>query len=352
LWATYARAFPNRPQGPEEREWFSASLRQLADQGVLKLPALNGRGWDRSATPATPLFVQCNVVASLKPDRSWRSFPWHPQLSWIADFAYLPQDQLTFLRRVHEGLVVGRFADIAPMKYRSLQLTGFEKRLEELTRTELFRPGRLSLGLLGCFVETLPFAWESVSDNPRIVIFENASPFAVARMVLHEMNNPPYGMVGFGGGWGFSVSIRHLATIGRPIESISYVGDMDLQGLMIPLEARHGATAAGLPQIEPATELHEAMFASAEALGFSSGWRRRKRIETKEAAAPASFLAPELRERAINILLQGNRIPEEVLGPSEMRRAWLHFAGVRNANSVILINDGYPSLEIPRRCES
>lgn len=322
LWAAYAQAFPNRPQGPEERQWFSESLVLLADQGMLRLPATGGRGWDRSAVPPIPLFVQFNVCTPPKPDRAWRFFPWHPQLAWIADVLYLAEDQLAFLRGVHEGLISGRFADIAPMKHRSLQLTGSEKRLEELSRSELFRPGRLTLELLGCFVETLPFAWESVSDNRRIIVFENAGPFAVARMVLQAMANPPYGMVGFGGGRGFSISVRHLTSIGRPVETIRYVGDIDTEGLAIPQDACRIAAAAGLPPVEPAVEMHEAMFASAAALGFPSGWPRRKQIDIEKTAAPAHFLVESLRTRATEILRQGNRIPEEVLGPEEMRQAW------------------------------
>lgn len=322
LWQAYARAFPNRPQGPEERQWFAQSLALLADQGALRLPATGGRGWDRSAVPPIPLFVQFNLCTAPNPERTWRYFPWHPALAWIADILYLAEDQLAFLRRVHEGLVGGRFADRAPMKYRSLQLTGSEKRLEELRRSELFRGGRLTLDLLGCFVETLPFAWETVSDNPRIIIFENAGPFAVARLVLQEMTNPPYGMVGFGGGRGFSTSVRHLTSIGRPVDAIRYVGDVDTEGLAIPQDASRAAVAVGLPAVEPAVEMHEAMFASAAALGFPAGWPRQKPIAVAKAAAPVHFLVPSLRDRAIEILRQGNRIPEEVLGPEEMRQAW------------------------------
>lgn len=322
LWVAYARAFPNRPQGPEERLWFSRALSTLAEQGVLRLPAIGGHGWDRSAVPPIPLFVRLNGPAAAKPDRSWQSFPWHPQLAWVADVSRLAQDQLAFLRRVHEGLVRDQFADAAPMKYRSLQLTGSEKRLEKLSRSELFRPGRLTLELLGYFVETLPLAWESVSDKPRIIVFENAGPFAVARMVLQEMPDPPYGMVGFGGGAGFSASVRHLATIRRPVEVIRYVGDIDVEGLTIPQEACRAATTAGLPSVEPAVEIHEAMFASAAGLGFPCGWPHGKKVSMDKSGAAIQFLVQPHRDRAIQILRQGHRIPEEVLGPQELRKAW------------------------------
>src|SRR4051794_38202100 len=71
LWAAYARAFPNRPQGPEEREWVAQALADRAEQGDLRLPAARGRGWDRSAIPPIPLFVQLNVAPSPTPDRAW-----------------------------------------------------------------------------------------------------------------------------------------------------------------------------------------------------------------------------------------------------------------------------------------
>ena len=47
-------------------------------------------------------------------------------------------------------LVEGWFEASEPLKYRSLQLTGDEKRLQKLCKCRLFGPGRLTLDMLGC----------------------------------------------------------------------------------------------------------------------------------------------------------------------------------------------------------
>lgn len=322
LWATFAKAFPNRPQGPEEREWFAGAMEALETQGILRLPSGGGRGWDRSASPPTAMFAQL-VRTPVARDGSWRAFPWHHRLSWIADLPFLADGHLEFLQKVHEGLVAGNFREPAPMKYRSLQLTGSEKRLEKLIRTELFRPGRLNLDMLGCFTEILPLAWEQVADAPRLLVFENAGPFAVARMVLRNMKSPPYGMIGFGGGKAFISSVRHLATLDCLVQTISYVGDFDREGLAIPQEAAKIATSIGLPPILPATELHEAMLSSAAALGQPHGWSTGNALTEPKGPDLCQFLDASLHDRIDQVLRLGNRIPEEVLGPEEMRGEWL-----------------------------
>ena len=322
LWAAFAEAFPNRPQGPEEREWFLGALKEMEAQGRLRLPSPNGQGWDRSAVPPTPMFAQLVRTSAPRGVPKWKTFPWHPRLSWVPDLPYLNDGHWDFLQRVHEGLVADRFREPAPLKYRSLQLTGVEKRLEELVRTELFRPGRLDLRLLGCSAEILPMAWEQVSNKPGLIVFENAGPFAVARTVLLGMEDPPYGMVGFGGGKAFLSSVRHLATLDLRIGSISYVGDLDPEGLMIPQEAARIAASTGLPPILPATELHRATLASAGALGRPLGWAGFSRPVQAKLERVLLFLEDGLRAQVGEILRQGNRIPEEVLGPEEMRRAW------------------------------
>jgi hypothetical protein len=138
-----------------------------------------------------------------------------------------------FLLRVHRGLVHGEFAVQAPLKYRSLQLTGREKRLGELAQTGLFGLGRLNLELLGCFSETPPMACETLSDAPTLIVFENADSFAVARNVLRSLASPPFGMVGFGGGNGIARSLPSLRVLGKQVQRIAYVGDLDGHGLRI-----------------------------------------------------------------------------------------------------------------------
>ncbi len=324
IWQAFASAFPGRPQGAEECGLLVTALQALAGQGSIALPRPGTSGWLNSLGIAIPRWVRRVRPAPAPVVRAWKTFPWHPRLAWVVDLDQLPPEFDAYLRHIHEGLVHGRFERTAPLKYRSLQLTGDEKRLEQLMAGSLFGEGRLDLELLGCLPDVPPMAWESISDSPRILIFENAGPFAVARAVLAAMPRPRYGMIGFGCGNPFGRSVRHLLTIGRPLAVIHYVGDLDRPGLRTARLARVSAVAAGLPPVEPATGLHMAMLRAAEAFGSAVGWPHDGAAAEPLPDDPllASFLPDEVRAETTRILQQGRRIPEEVLGPDELQAAW------------------------------
>ena len=324
LWAAFASAFPGRPQGIEERRWLTGALEQLSNQGIVRLPAKSGKRWDKSLGAPLPMSVDLPAVSAPSPPRSWRSFPWHTSLSWVTELRHLPSDQEKFLLKIHEGLVNEWFREQAPLKYRSLQLTGSEKRLAMLLRTPLFGDGRLSLNLLGSYSELLPLAWASVGDTPRAIVFENAGPFFVARSVLSKMGKAPYGVVAYGGGKGLLASLPHIATIERSIEAIHYVGDLDKHGLEIANAARKIADANRLPPLSAAPLVHQRMLEAAARLGMPNGWpASRAPGESGKLGESIAFLPEDVRIAVTSIIGAGRRIPEEVLGPAELTSLWL-----------------------------
>lgn len=322
LWRALAVVFPHRTPGPAERSLLLSSLRALEARGRVRLPTAKGKRWDRSIDPPVPKsidLIRDDVPAA---PAVWRTFPWHPTLQWVAQCRTLSARQVAFLQRVHIGLVNEGFSETAPLKYRSLQLTGHEKLLEALATTSLFGEGRLSLGMLACFPDVLPLAWESVGLGGRMVVFENAGPFAVARRVLRELGDRrPYDLVAYGGGRSVVASIGHLASIDQAVESIRYVGDMDGAGLDIAWNAARSAASFGLPAVLPATELHRQMLASATAFGSPHGWPALD-VPAVDFPRVLSFLDPEIRVAAGGILEAKRRVPEEILGPEELRHAW------------------------------
>lgn len=324
LWQAFAAAFPHRPSGPPERAMLRDALLALEERGVLRLPSVRGTRWDRAMEPALPRSV--DLVGAPVPPRSreWRRFPWDPRIQWIADLTAVAEDSLAFLHRVHEGLVAGRFVRRVPFKYRSLQLTGDEKRLAALRRTTLFAPGRLDLDLLGCLPDHVPMAWEPVAQTGNsLLIFENAGPFTVARQVLDSMDEPPYAMVGYGSGKAVTAALPHLQTIHRVVGSIDYIGDLDPQGLEIALAAQACAHSLGLPPLRPAPGLHRAMLHAAAAFGHPDGWpvgsSRGSEFRIDDLVR---FLPADIRDEVASVLRRGYRIPEEVLGPDELRAAF------------------------------
>ena len=321
IWGAFAAAFPARPVGSEERVWLRAALENLESRGILRLPSLRGPRWDRTIGVSLPLSVDVVSEPNAPRARQWRTFPWHPRLQWVADVVSLSQQAEGFLRRVHEGMVSGRFAEKAPLKYRSLQLTGDEKALAELAKTRLFGPGRLDFELLGCIDDAPPLAWQRVSGEPSLIVFENTGAFAVARRIMASVPHPPYGLVACGEGARFQRSMVQLKDIPGPLERIDYAGDLDHEGLQLAVAANRAAIAAGLPEIRPAESLHRAMLVSAKQFGHPLGWPSRSSSRRPEWDA-VQFVSPELRALVRAVLESGRRIPEEVLGPDELAAAW------------------------------
>jgi hypothetical protein len=272
------------------------------------------------AVPTSIDLVRDDAVTSSFP---WRTFPWHQQMHWVIQCRSLSAQQITFLRRVHDGLVHGMFREPAPLKYRSLQLTGDEKMLASLATTSLFSESRLTLAMLACLPDALPLAWEPVGEGGRMVIFENAGPFAVARRVLGELKERPYDLVAYGGRRGVLAALGHIKTLDCRVESIHYVGDLDHAGLDIAWCARLRARELGLPIVVPASELHWKMLCAAQAFGHPQGWPAQERFSDDERRKVLNVLSQELRGQVERILQAGRRIPEEVLGPDELRGVWL-----------------------------
>jgi hypothetical protein len=316
LWRAFADAFPKRPHGPEEREWLLGAIQHAVEQGVITLPSLRGKLWDRTQNPALPLAVSRVVAPVPTRDQSWRRFPWHRQLAWVSSLPVLSEEHEAFLLRVHEGLRDRAFAVEAPLRYRSLQLTGQEKRLGDLMKTSLFGPGRLSKRLLGCMREAIPFAWEETGGGGRrALVLENAGPFHVALRYLAE-NKSPYGVVIYGGGGVFKRSVRYLAELPVAVEAVDYVGDIDWDGLDIASHAQRVAAERGLPPVSAATTFHGVMIATAGRMGHPNGWPSPKVQRQRPDAL--GFLEPGIRSGVEGLVARGHRIPEETLGPAEI----------------------------------
>ena len=139
-----------------------------------------------------------------------------------------------------------------PIKERSIEVFGDEKRLDALRTTALFADGRLTLERLCCFAVAEPLGWQRGprSEGPLIVI-ENASTWH-----SYTRWNTAHGFfsaVVYGGGNRFFDSVVRLndifAEVGGP-RRVLYFGDLDPQGLRIPQIASRRAQRQGLPAIE------------------------------------------------------------------------------------------------------
>ena len=239
-----------------------------------------------------------------------REFPWEPELSFLRDarlnlsFAELQQVN-TFLKdHCRERTIV-------PIKERSLQIFGDEKRLDMIFASALFRPGRLDLARnLFCELIGVPLAWKrgpSAASQRPIIVIENAATWHSYCRWNQERNS--FSAVVYGDGNRFVDGIRYLKDLFVELggtRRVLYFGDLDPQGLLIPQEASGRAQAAGLPGVEP----H--LWSYRELLRLGDG-----RGQAWEGEPPSSTLCDWLEtcaEPVRQLFAAGQRLAQERVG--------------------------------------
>ncbi|WP_433620884.1 Wadjet anti-phage system protein JetD domain-containing protein [Nocardia sp. CA-120079] len=198
------------------------------------------------------------------------------------------------------------------MRERSLELFGNEKRLDILTGTKLFAPGRLTLATL--FAERIPppLAYERVGSGGIVLVIENSDTFeTIRRQLVGDCGQVGY--VAFGGGHAFEASVARIASLDG-VTDIAYYGDLDNDGLTIPQRANASAAALGLPPIRPARGLYRLL------LQHGVHGPAPRPLETLEAERRVSWLPDEGRCKASDLLAGGRRLSQESTGRILLRR--------------------------------
>jgi hypothetical protein len=315
LWQVHADADPGAVGGPVRRERLAAALGLLASQGTLCPAATTDRG-----RPPLPRFVDV-----LRPDRPAPPPPsriaWHHQLAWVVD-AGLSTAQERVCERVNQFLQAGG-ADrpIVPVRERSLELFGDEKRLDALLAGALFcTPDRLTLELLRCQQTVAPLAYERVGPGPGALVAENAATFhSLVRIIREHHGRGPVGLVVFGEGRHFDASAPYLGGLTPPPTPVWYFGDLDAKGLRTPQLANQRLAAAGLPPVRPAAVLYRLLVAHGTPA----------EVEHPPTAATLAglitWLPADLHDPAAK-LLAGHRLAQEAIGYERLRDVdgWLN----------------------------
>jgi hypothetical protein len=288
FWRLFIAAFPHRPRGDESRRVLLRALLHAEEKGVIRIPSRHGKLWERAFYPPLPRRVY-RVSDRPAADQSWREYPWGKDLQWVRRLPSLTPAELSLLKRIHEGIRDGIFADPVPLPD-----------------------------------EHPPIAWYAIGSEPSVLVVENKTAFSVIRGVLRSVPESPYGMVAYGGGIAFMQSVLELGQIGRPVQVIHYIGDLDRPGLFIARTAAITAKRAGLPDVLPAPYLHGLMLDSTARMGYPNG------MEYKEESGPIlekdeellDWLPEDVRAGVANILSLGRRVPEEILLPRDLRALW------------------------------
>lgn len=311
-WREFLVVSPTHAGDPEAGARLHALFIELQQAGVLVLP--RGRGcWDRTSRPHLPRWVRVPSGQSAPPERvRHREVAWAPELAFVAALPRVDAlDELLAIQRfLSQG---GRDAPMVPVRERSAELFGHEKRLEDLAGSRtLFRPGRLSLELLRCHEVPLPMVWRpgprAARGRPLLVVENHHTYESLCRWNGREA---AWAGVVYGAGTAFERLVPDLARVMMEAAAaplVEYFGDLDEVGLATPCTAAATARSLELPPIQPAERLYELLLDRGNALNV---------VNPDSSRAPETarqWLPQALRDRAASWLDRGLRLPQELVG--------------------------------------
>ena len=297
---------------PGKRQRLAELIEELAVAGFVEPSRTR---LDRLEMPLLPAFVRLMTRTLGRAAPEAAGYPWRPELAFAAaeglserEFAHLRAVQ-AFLR---DG---GGDRPVVPAPERSLELFGHEKILDqELRPGRLWGPGRLGYELLRTRRSATPLAHRVVGPGRWILVAENAATFDSLAAALPP--DLPVGIVAWGAGGLFRSTVEGIGDVaeitGRSIEAIRYFGDLDLEGLRIPIAASAVAERSGLPPVRPAVGLYARLL-------------RVGRPDPAAVVAPevatehAAWLGPSLAGAVAQLLSDGHRLAQEAVGVEWLR---------------------------------
>lgn len=298
---------PRTSEHADRRRELYSDLQALATAGRVRLPRQE-RSWDHSAAPPLPKFVTVTPLALPRSTATrirGAAVGWRPEMHWAA------RERDWSPRRAADLIAINRFLSdaaqrpVVPLRERSVQLFGDEKRLGALLADpRVFGPGRLTLDLLRTHRTSPPFISRACSANRSdALIVENWDTF----VTLAE-HGPPVGTVLYGAGAHVTAALPSL--IVEPPSALWYFGDVDVAGLTMAARADTTARELDLPPVRPAKALYRLLLE--HGVPQPTGTRHRS-SETLDAAS--RWLDDEELEAGVRTLLEGDhRLAQEQVG--------------------------------------
>jgi hypothetical protein len=308
--AEFLKTFPHFQGSADRRYRLRASLDELAAAGAVRLPADERDGWERAPVPALPKWILFERAPAEQEKRfNHRSFPWVAELAFVAGLRALHDPEE--VRRIHEFLRNGgRQRPIVPVKERSYEIFGDEKRLDSLLNSQLFAEGRLTLEMLRCrqVPASLPCVPAARDAKEPWLILENESTFhSFCR--LNRLVNQHSGIV-LGSGLAVLRATEFLAGLLQPtsdedVKQFLYFGDLDRDGIQIPFQLNRRLRDQFGIQVRPGEQYYQWLL---EARGIES-----PASVTERHSAAVTWFPSSMRERIRMALRQTRPVVQEAI---------------------------------------
>lgn len=312
---SFFAVFPEATQAPDVEQRIGSLLAELEKEGTVKLPSRRTpRAWD-PALKGLPQWFWVNAIVPPKlPPVLPDDFPWLPELRQLGLTSRGSQRQ--DLVRINEYLCKHRHdLRLIPLRERSLQIFGDERKLSSMLADGSLLDGRLPLALIGAFDPPLPFCAEGPphpAPGRPILVLENHHTYAS----FLEANKRwrVYAAVAYGVGNAFSKSAAGIDEVVSRYQGshIHYFGDLDGQGILTPWRVSHSRIKRGLEPVQPARFLYTWV--------IRHGIRRpvEGRIKDRARDAVRLWVGDDLAEEIMDLWDGGKRIPQESLGTEQL----------------------------------
>jgi hypothetical protein len=293
------------------------ALDTLAEEGKLEAPQSKAL-WDHTAQPPLPAWatVITDLAAAARPI-DLDTVIWAPAISrWLREWTRTcrPGPGIrTTLQQINTWLLkhLGEQQPVIAREERSLDIFTDEKKLARIETSSIFATGRLNPRELAYERPVPPLRAARLADRGDLLLIENQSTFDSAWRTLSH-NPGPFAAVAFSNGWeaAFAEPTLHITEhlqLHEPPAATWYIGDLDLDGLDIPLTLTANLQTHGHHAPRPLTSVYEAM------LGTNRPTPAADPIDRGVAEQAATWLPENLRSAAIDVLATGQRVAQEVL---------------------------------------
>ncbi|CAJ91169.1 Hypothetical protein H16_A0017 [Cupriavidus necator H16] len=299
----YFELYPEIQNHPERSRMLLQALQALAATGAIMLPAR--ASWEKVGQPALPMWIKLVRTHNEAPKEDFSKIPWVPELGFWPE---LTSAQLAAAKCINEFLLQRRGnLQRIPIKERSLEIFGDEKRLDAMRQGNTLFSGRLSLDTLGAFTVPLPLPYRPapVSGKPLLVVENHNSYWSFGEWNQRALR---YSAVVYGAGEAFRSTGAALRQVLHEVKGtdVLYLGDLDPKGIGIPLDFNR-SSASDEPKVAPAMEWYEWL--------LSHGFRRKKAVCTNAHPQSAiDWLGETLGEELAELWRGECWIPQEALG--------------------------------------
>jgi hypothetical protein len=314
VWKAFTQVTLLTPTEIESRSLLAKMLVELAESRDILLPK-SASLWDQHISNPLPNWIEL-VRPSANPSTSKNLQPDPKSIAWPYELRAAgqraPGPWLDDLLAIKEFLATGgRTRPFVPIRERSLELFGDEKRLDALLKSTWFRDEILSLELLRAREVVPPLVVDRVdgAQSATYLALENLHTFDSFRRWNRTRRR--YAGVVYGHGNQFSASVAdfmNVSDVALPVR-LEYFGDLDPAGLHIVGAARREIARLRLPiSLVPADRWYRALLKYGTPVFTAVG------PVDEDLREAIGWLPVELRSDVVDLFSRNKRLAQEAVG--------------------------------------